>query len=79
MCSRRTIAPIAPSTERGALGRDPVGIAGGLQVSGTAPQIFFAPTRMPADHRGRVKTCASQENVEPFSLLPSSNSRRQHF
>jgi hypothetical protein len=28
---------------------------------------------------GRVKTCASQEIVEPFSLLPSSDSRRQHF
>ena len=27
----------------------------------------------------RVKTCASQESVEPFSLLPSSDSRRQHF
>jgi hypothetical protein len=28
---------------------------------------------------GCVKTCAGQENVEPFSLLPSSNSRRQNF
>jgi transposase len=27
---------------------------------------------------GRVKTCASQQSVEPFSLLPSSDSRRQH-
>jgi len=28
---------------------------------------------------GRVKTCASQESVEPFSLLLSSDSHRQHF
>jgi hypothetical protein len=28
---------------------------------------------------GRVKTCASQERVEPVSLLPSSDSHRQHF
>src|SRR5262245_3845867 len=28
---------------------------------------------------GRVKTCASQESVESFSLLPSSDSRRQNF
>src|SRR6476660_8602748 len=28
---------------------------------------------------GRVKTCASQESVESFSLLPSSYSRRQNF
>jgi hypothetical protein len=27
----------------------------------------------------RVTTCASQESVERFSLLPSSNSRRQNF
>src|SRR5262249_47739522 len=27
----------------------------------------------------RVKTCASQESVEQFSLLASSNSRRQNF
>jgi hypothetical protein len=28
---------------------------------------------------GRVKTCASQERVEPSSLSSSSDSRRQHF
>src|SRR6516162_8544192 len=30
------------------------------------------------DSTGRVKTCASQESIEPVSLLPSSNSRRQN-
>jgi hypothetical protein len=28
---------------------------------------------------GRVKTCSSQESVEPVSLLPSLDSRRQPF
>jgi hypothetical protein len=28
---------------------------------------------------GRVKTCASEETLESFSLLPSSDSRRQNF
>jgi hypothetical protein len=33
---------------------------------------------MPQMGPGRVKTCARQESVD-FSLLPSSDSRRQHF
>jgi hypothetical protein len=34
------------------------------------------PPSLTALGPGRVKTCASQESVEPFSLLPSSDSRR---
>jgi len=41
-----------------------------------SPRLGTAITGMgPA----RVKTCARQGSVEPFSLLPSSDSRRQYF
>src|SRR5215469_6555748 len=46
-----------------------------LTTRNTIPKILLALTEASTD----VKTCASQESVEPFSLLPSSDSRRQHF
>ena len=43
------------------------------------PHLVYTELSRSLKGPARVKTCASQESVEPFSLLPSSDSRCQHF
>ena len=45
----------------------------------SASPVTVGDLDMSAIGPARVKTFASQESVEPFSLLPSWDSRRQHF
>jgi hypothetical protein len=55
------------------------GMSSGIRAVVAQPLAAAGDRRGSAMGAGRVKTCASQESVESFSLVPSSDSRRQHF
>ena len=52
---------------------------GPMWVATPSSQWTCTTYSLPVSRRTRVKTCASQESVELFSLLPSSDSRRQQL